>query len=98
MTFRVELSELARQDLKDIWDYLHPKNAAACLRLFQRISDKLNALGEFSGIGVERRLGSQAYRMVVCGQYNILYLADPELVRVLRIVHGARNMKNLDGL
>jgi toxin ParE1/3/4 len=88
---------LARQDLEDIWDYLAPRNRSAAIALFEGIAKKLRTLQDFPETGAVRGSRAAPYRALFSGRYVILYRTKDGLVTVLRIVHGARNLKRLPG-
>lgn len=94
MTQRIVLDEAAR-DIDRILEFLEreagTRTAAKYGRLFER---QLGLIEEFAGLGSPRpELGDLA-RIAVVSPYVIIYDFDPtrDVVVVLRIVHGKRNI------
>ncbi|MGH7171444.1 MAG: type II toxin-antitoxin system RelE/ParE family toxin [Gemmataceae bacterium] len=89
---RYHFSYHAEQDLNDIYDYVarfSPTNAA---RLVQRLQQVCRLLTQFPHLGTARddlRSGMLAF---VEGNYVIFYEATDDGIRILRVLHGSRNI------
>lgn len=96
---RIELARRARADLDDIETYLQREaGEARAKRMLARIGDKIDLLIDFPELGVEREdLGHR--RVLQCSPYIIIYRLRPSggdnLLIILRIVHGARDLPTL---
>ncbi len=88
----VRLTPRAERDLKDIWITIASDNLAAADRLLARIADKLEHLARHPEIGVPRPDIDVRARMLVEGNYLVLYEVTPQAVEVVAIVHGARDL------
>lgn len=95
---KVEVTRRARIDLIEIGDYLeHVAGARTAHRWMSRLEEKALSLAEHPYAGAEdSMLGGR--RRVVLRPYLIIYrVVSPEFVRVVRIVHGARDLPALFG-
>jgi len=93
---KVELTRRARRDLIEIGDYLERvAGRRTALRWVLRLETRALGLAEGPFAGAEDTdLGGR--RRVVVRPYLIVYrVASPDVVRVARIVHGARDLPSL---
>jgi toxin ParE1/3/4 len=99
---RCELSPQAVADLKEIGDYVardNPQRAASfvadLLAHSQRIAERPEAYPARPELG-ERMRSAAHQRFVVFSRerHVIFFTASPELVRVERIIHSARDITN----
>jgi toxin ParE1/3/4 len=90
---KVELAPRARLDLIEIGDYLERvASARTALRWVTRLEARALRLGEQPYVGAEDSdLGGR--RRIVVRPYLIIYrIVSGDLVRVVRRVHGARDL------
>ena len=92
----VEISPIARADLREIGDYISHelRNPTAALRLIQRFRKAIRSLGEFPNMGAPLlSTGKQnvPYRTLVCGSYVIFYHVSSDTVRIDRVLYGRRD-------
>jgi toxin ParE1/3/4 len=90
------LSDQAKADLIDIWLYIAEDNIPAADRLNQKISESLDRLSEFPGIGRERPEISvvSGLRSLPVGQYIIFYQVTDNAIRVHRVLQGNVDIPN----
>ena len=93
---KVEFARRARRDLIEIGDYLERvASRRTALRWMMRLETRALdlAAGPYAG-AEEPELGGR--RRVVVRPYLIVYrIASPDMVRVVRVVHGARDLPSL---
>lgn len=90
------LSPLAENDLADLADYIALDSPDAALRLIGRIEQACRMLGDRPLLGRARPdIAVDAHSWVV-GRYLILYRPKGREIEVVRVVHGARNLDDLD--
>ena len=79
----------AIQDRDDIYDHIEADNPAAALALDELFSEKAARLSDHPSLG---RLGRVANtrELVTHQNYILVYDLDGHLVRVLRVLHAAR--------
>jgi addiction module RelE/StbE family toxin len=82
-------TELARLDRKDIREYIAQDNLAAALAFDAMISKKVSHLIDHPGLGRPGRV-ADTRELVVHQNYVLVYDVTKEQVRVLRILHAAR--------
>jgi plasmid stabilization system protein ParE len=97
---RVLLSPAARRDLLDIGAYLWlHAGAKTAARWIERLERKTLSLSESPFIGAaDPELGGR--RRLVVRPYLVVYRVDEpvQLIRIVRIIHGARDAPALFGL
>lgn len=92
----IELAPKARADLDDIERYLTSEAGARRAKaVLRRIRDRVDILVDHPKVGrVREDYGGR--RMLPCNPYVAIYTirsqADREIVVILRIVHGARDI------
>ena len=87
----------SRADLKRIWRYIAKDSPRAADRLLEQIATKIEILKEFPEAGIRRddiRLGA---RMLVQGNYLVLYehSRSRDEVWIVAVVEGMRNLSDL---
>ena len=100
MIYKVQLTEQAKRDLRDIYEYiaftlLEPGIAE---NLKQRIIDKLkslNALPLRCPIHQEEPWESRGLRRIGIGNYYGFYLVTEKTVKVIRIMYGGRDISTI---
>ena len=77
------------QDRDEIYDYIEADNPAAALALDELLAEKAGRLVDHPGLG---RLGRVAgtRELVAHQNYILAYDVADDLVRVLRVLHAAR--------
>jgi toxin ParE1/3/4 len=91
----VRLSPKARDDLDEIWFSIATDNPAAADRLLERIGAGLERLSVFPQLGVPRPEIATDARILVEGSYLVIYEATAKGVDVVRVLHGARDLRDL---
>ena len=100
MIYRVTLTEQAKQDLYDIYEYiafslLEPGIAG---NLKNRIVDGLKSLREMPRrypVYQEEPWKSRGLHRINIGNYSGFYLVTEKTVQVIRIVYGSRDINSL---
>ena len=89
---KVNLSSQAEIDLDDIWFSIALSSSGAADRILDRLSYRMAMLEDFLEMGQARPdLGSGA-RVLVEGNYLIIYRLMSGGVEVVRVMHGARDL------
>jgi toxin ParE1/3/4 len=91
----LRLSQLARDDIGGIWDYVAAENLRSADRVLLRFDARLKVLRQFPETGVARPDIDQTARMLVEHPYVIVYRGLPDVVQIVRVLHGARNIASL---
>jgi toxin ParE1/3/4 len=91
------VSRRAEEELREIWRYIAAENPAAADRLLLRTDDKLQILREFPGVGTLRDDIRPGLRMLVEGNYLLLYEHDAasDTVELVSVINGRRDLRTL---
>ncbi len=91
------VSRRAKEELRQLWRYIAAENPAAADRLLLRIDDKLQILRDFPDIGTMRDDIRPGFRMLVEGNYLLLYEHDSasNSVELIAVVDGRRDLSGL---
>jgi toxin ParE1/3/4 len=84
-------SPQAKIDLEEIWVYIAQRNFDAADELLDTFDRKLRLLAESSGLGPARDELRPGLRSYPVGKYLLFYSG----IEVERVVHGARNLRQL---
>ena len=79
----------AIKDRDDIYDYIEADNPAVALTLDELLSEKASRLVDHPNLGRPGRL-TDTRELVAHQNYILVYDLAGELVRVLRVLHAAR--------
>lgn len=89
---RIFWTKAAKQDLLDIWLWVAERNEKAADRIQDDIAERLRLTLDFPDAGaLAPEAGPDARRLVV-KPYIVLYSAESGGVRVVRVVHGRRDL------
>jgi toxin ParE1/3/4 len=92
----VETSRQGLLDLDQIWSYIARDTIEQADRFLDKIQAKLEMLARQPLIGESRDDLGRNVREAPIGNYVIFYRPIPDGVEVVRVLHGARNIRNLD--
>jgi plasmid stabilization system protein ParE len=91
------LAPSAERDLETIWHYLavEQDRRNTALRQIQRLSDTFALLALHPELGQARDDLTEGIRAFVRRPYAVLYRIDATGVRIMQIVHGSRDLRDL---
>jgi toxin ParE1/3/4 len=93
---RLIISDDAYADLEDIGRFIEQDNVDAAILFVKRLKERCHELIPFPGIGRRRDEIEPGYRSIAEGEYVIFYREKPDdIVEILRIVHGKRDLGNV---
>jgi addiction module RelE/StbE family toxin len=92
----IHYSEVAKQDLEDIGDYIakNLKSPLAALHTVNRILDAIDVLLDFPSIGTPlsaHHEDANDYRFLVCGNHLVFYHERDGKVHIDRVLYGKRD-------
>lgn len=94
---RVVLSAVAESDLEAIADYVAQDSPARAVDFVRKIREKFAAIGSNPLIyRLRPEIGEDA-RVALVGRYVILFRVTRHLVRIERVVYGARDLPRVYG-
>ncbi len=85
----------ANQDLVSIWRHFAQDNRTAADKQLEAIERKCQLLLRYPKIGRSREDVRQGSRTFPCDDYIILYRETSEGIEIVRVVHGARDLRRL---
>lgn len=91
---RYEFTPEAEQNLRDIWRHIAPDNEPAADALLLRIFNQIELASRQPLMGTQRPELSNTARILIEGNYIIIYEPMPYGVLIVAIVYGGRNPRN----
>jgi len=93
---RVVFGAQARRDLDKIWTHVAHDSVDAAEKVVDRIERAVRLLAFSPGIGHERpELRGHRYRVWAVYSYLVIYRYGPKTLTVVRVVHGARDLRRV---
>lgn len=93
---RVLFGLQARRDLDEIWTYIAQDSVDAAEKVVDHVERAVRQLALSPGMGHQRReLRGRRYRVWAVHSYLMIYRYGPKTLTVVRIVHGARDLRRL---
>ncbi|MGX7703774.1 type II toxin-antitoxin system RelE/ParE family toxin [Methylobacterium sp. Gmos1] len=93
---RVVISAPAARDLRDVGDYIATDSPVRARRFVAALKERCLSLAFHPFRGKPAPEIGLDVRMLVAGNYLILYRVQTEIVMIDRIIHGARDIAGLD--
>src|SRR5579883_285428 len=101
MSLRIVIEPAARLDIASQFEYLTDRNSEAAIRYYDAANETFVKLAESPGIGTLLETDHPALsgirRFPVPGfrKYLIFYRATQSELRIIRVLHGARNIRRV---
>lgn len=92
---RIVRTPKAEEDLIDIWCSIALDSPRAADCMLDRLALRIGRLAEFPDLGASRPDIATGARLLVEGNYLILYRHVDEGIEIVRVVHGARDLTTL---
>lgn len=94
---QIAISARAKLELEEIWLAIALDNPVAADKVLHKIGRQIDQLRDFPELGTLRRDIGFAARMLVQGNYLILYehRSDESVVEIVSIVDGRRDLNEL---
>jgi toxin ParE1/3/4 len=89
---KVNLSKQAEIDLDEIWFNIASNNPGAADRMLDRLAHHMSILEEFPEMGPARPDLGEGARVLVEGNYIVIYKQASGAVEIVRVMHGARDL------
>jgi antitoxin ParD1/3/4/toxin ParE1/3/4 len=90
------LTSAAEDDLRNILEFLVVESPSTATRVLDALQEAMRLLGERPGIGHRRTdLADETLRFWPVFSYLVIYRPDTAPVQVIRILHGARDVRRL---
>ena len=82
---------MAERDIEEIGDYIARDNPARAVTFIEALTAQCRRLTEQPAAAPLRPELGDGVRMTLFGAYLVFYSFDADELRVIRVVHGARN-------
>lgn len=92
---RYKISQLAEQDLEDIWVYLAQNNQIVADKQIANILNRLPMLAQFPDMGQLRDDLGERLRSFPVKPYIIFYIKFDDGIEIVRILHSSRDIVRL---
>ena len=89
------ITPIAETDLAEIWAYIAVDSQSAANAFIGQIEAKFIPLLTFPGMGAPRDQIAQGLRAAPFKSYVIYYTHDAVALTIVRVVHGARDVRAL---
>jgi toxin ParE1/3/4 len=93
--FAVEVSPAAERDLEDIWYYIAQENPIAASRVLDALELRISSLITLPERAQLRSDIAPNARCLIQGNYLVIFEVIDTKVEVVRVVHGAIDLKKL---
>jgi len=97
MTNEPRLSRRANQDLIDLAKYVARDNPVAAANLLERLEGACQQLADSPSLSFPVDGAAKGLLIWPVAKYVIIYRIEVDMISVLRIVHGARDLGRLLG-
>lgn len=94
MRFRV--ANQAALDLGEIESFIRADNPAAAVKFIEKLEGTFRQLAQSPGIGRRRSELSSSLRSIRVSEYLIFYCVHEQVLEVVRVIHGKRDLKPTD--
>lgn len=92
---RVRRTVPAKRDYVQIWVHIAENNIEAADHVVAEFDEKLRLLARFPGVGRMRDDLAPALRSYPVGNYLLFYRAIKGGIELVRVLHGARDLRRL---
>ena len=85
----------AEFDLEEIGDYIAKDNPARAVSFIREVREHCERLMRFPETSPRRPEFGPDVRLSVFRRYLIFYIVDADVLRIRRVIHGARNLPDI---
>jgi toxin ParE1/3/4 len=93
MSWRLRRTQIAENDLQDIWTYIAEESPRSANKVVRKIMSAFDGLAEYPARGRAIPDISADHHLLVIGRYLLIYHLDErhQIVTLVRVIHGARD-------
>ncbi len=92
---QIRISPRARSDLTEIWSYIADDSVANADAFIDKLHDTIQVLANQSGSGRRREELAPGILSFPFGRYIIFYRANQDVIEIVRVLHGARDIQTV---
>ena len=93
---RVVYSDIAKADLREIWDHVSDDSLLQADRLIERFRSKLEHLAKWNTLGRPRPEIALNCRSYPFGKYCFFFRPIDNGIEVIRVIHSARDLDQIE--
>jgi toxin ParE1/3/4 len=93
---RVVYSDIAKADLREIWDHVSDDSQFQADRLIERFRSKLEHLAKWNTLGRPRPEMARNCRSYPFGKYCFFFRPIDNGIEVIRVIHSARDLDQIE--
>ena len=96
--YKVKIYPTAKQDLREIIDYLNTLSEQAALRYYDLLIEKIGSLSQMPFRCPKPRdiaLAAKGYRYLIVEKYLVFYVVVGDTVQIRRILYAKRNYRSI---
>lgn len=91
--YKVKIYKTAKQDLREIVDYLNTLSPQGAIKYYDLIVEKIGSLAEMPErcpLLRDTQLRLRGYRMLIVEKYMVFFVVKGDTVQIRRILYGRR--------
>ncbi len=91
--YKVKIYKTAKQDLREIVDYLNTLSPGAAIKYYDLIIEKIGSLAEMPercALLRDPQLRLRGYRALIVEKYMVFFCVKGDTVQIRRILYGRR--------
>jgi toxin ParE1/3/4 len=92
MPLKVRPTKRARADLDAIWTYIHQQSPVGAEKVIAGIDAVFRQLSDLPDMGRPRPELASELRSMIVGRHIVFYRHDDRVVRIIRVLHSARDI------
>ena len=93
---RYQLTDPAKADIRELMQYVRERSPQSAIKVSAALQAAMRRLADFPNIGhVRNDLSDETLRVWAVYSYLIIYRPDRKPLQVIRVVHGARDLRRL---
>jgi toxin ParE1/3/4 len=92
---QLRISPRATADLLEIWSYIADDSVANADAFVDKLQETMQILGRQPGLGRRREDLAPGIQSFPHGRYILFYRAVTGAIEVVRVLHSARDIKNI---
>lgn len=92
-TYKIKIFKAAKQDLKEIVEYINTLSPAAAIKYYDLLIEKISSLSNLPlrcPLAKDTQLRLKGYRFLVVENYIVFFVVKSNIIQIRRILYGSR--------